>query len=254
MSDESLETTQDQSSYVSQTTQAAPPEENTQNAQSANEAQWYWADGVPGEGETPDWFYKDKYSSISEQAKAVRGLRQKLGDRTGAPDNYEIQINDELKEAGIEVNTNDPLFKNFTEWARENQVSEEGVNKIVGMYLNAFKESIPSEEQAHEYLQEQIKEIGGLDTYKALLQWSENTLPEKEAEHFKEWAASASADDMKMFLSLKESMSYQNPQPTSQPTNQYTRDDLKDMLNDPRYLSDTEFSKKVNQAYADFLK
>ena len=57
--------------------------------------------------EQPEWFMKDKYKSIDEQAKAAFELQKKMGKYWGAPnENYSIE--------GLEgIEESDPLIQNL---------------------------------------------------------------------------------------------------------------------------------------------
>ncbi len=55
------------------------------------EGEYYIAEGIKGTGETPEWYKSDKYTSVSEQAKAYTALESKFGGFTGAPkDGYAL--------------------------------------------------------------------------------------------------------------------------------------------------------------------
>ena len=45
---------------------------------------WKYSDDVPGVGDAPEWFNKDKYGSIEEQAKAYNDLYKKTRSRDPA--------------------------------------------------------------------------------------------------------------------------------------------------------------------------
>ena len=61
------------------------PSAETQQPASETEATFLFADGVVGEGETPDWFKSSKYKTVSAQAEAFSELDGKFGSFTGAP-------------------------------------------------------------------------------------------------------------------------------------------------------------------------
>lgn len=48
---------------------------------------WQYAEGVNGEGDRPDYFM-DKFTNMSEQAKAYKQLEGRFGSFTGAPEEY----------------------------------------------------------------------------------------------------------------------------------------------------------------------
>ena len=62
-----------------------------QAAPELGEGEFYIADGIKGTGDLPEWYKADKYTSVSEQAKAYTELEKKFGGFTGAPkDGYAL--------------------------------------------------------------------------------------------------------------------------------------------------------------------
>src|SRR5690349_17470972 len=53
---------------------------------------WYYSDGIKGDGAKPDWFKGDKYKTVTDQAKAYTDIEKKLGAFKGAPEKYDLAI------------------------------------------------------------------------------------------------------------------------------------------------------------------
>ena len=98
---------------------------------------WSYAENISGEGEAPEWFKADKYSTVSDQAKAYKDLEGKFGAFTGAPESYEFALSEQLTEKGIELDGESPLITQFTEMAKESNMSQDMANKLVNMFVES---------------------------------------------------------------------------------------------------------------------
>ena len=123
------------------TEEAAAPEQNDAGAvaemvggqETSEEPTWHYAEGVPGQGDKPE-FLKDKYANITEQAKAYTELEGRFGAFTGAPEAYEINISDQLKEGGIEIDNEDPIMSSAMEFAQDIKMDQGGFDKMIELY------------------------------------------------------------------------------------------------------------------------
>lgn len=114
--------------------------------------------------ESPEWL-QSKYlaegktveESISEQAKAYTELSSKFGAFTGAPDSYDIVLSDELKDMGIELSNDDPMLVAAQEFAKESNMSQDGLNGLVNLYA---MQQVAEQKAETEYKAEQMKELG----------------------------------------------------------------------------------------------
>ena len=87
-------------------------------------------------------FVKDKYrtdgrtedEAMTEQAKAYAEVEKRLGGFTGAPDAYEVSLSEELTEQGFVMDTEDPLFIQFSEMAKENGMNNDVFNSVIGAF------------------------------------------------------------------------------------------------------------------------
>ena len=78
---------------------------------------------------------KTQEESIAEQAKAYTELSSKFGAFTGAPEEYaEVVLSDELKELGVEISADDPMLQAAKEFAKESNMSQEGLSGLVNLY------------------------------------------------------------------------------------------------------------------------
>lgn len=87
---------------------------------------------MQGTGEAPDWFLKDKYANVAEQAKAYPDLQKRFGAFIGAPKDgkYDTKL---PEGAGVELDAAHPLLGEFQKWAGANQLSQKGFTELMGM-------------------------------------------------------------------------------------------------------------------------
>lgn len=126
-----------------ETSQQNPPEGIITNMPEEGMAPWGWNDNMPGEGKRPEWLM-DKYSSVEAQAKAnleaqkyIGQLNQRLGIHKGAPQEYDFSA---VEDENFQFDKQDPLFNEFITMARDNNVSQEYVNKTLGLAKKLFEQ------------------------------------------------------------------------------------------------------------------
>jgi len=122
---------------------------------------WSYAENVAGEGEAPDWFKADKYQTVADQAKAYKDLEGRFGSFTGAPDEYEFSLSEQLTEQGIELDKEDPLITSFIEMAKESNMSQDMANKLVNMYVEGqYAGAMVDQEAEEKRVQGEMKALG----------------------------------------------------------------------------------------------
>jgi len=145
-------------------------------------------------------FVLDKYKAEGrsdqdaafEQAKAYPELQKQFGSFTGAPENYEFTLSDELKEAGSDFGTDAPEFEELAELAKDLNMSQDGFNKMAEVF--AMRDI--AEQEAHtELLNDEMKKLGDNATGRLqnLSKWAIANLPNDLQESFNELAVSAGA-------------------------------------------------------------
>lgn len=144
------------------------------------------------EPETPDWFMKDKFKSIDEQAKSYKELSTKMGKFWGSPqENYTV-------EGLTGVDAADPLIANLTPALKEMGISQDGFNHLVGQYMEANMNMVKTMEA------ELRKELTETDahTYQAIEKWmTDNLTPEEATQVKNNWLMSAA--DFKLFNHMR---------------------------------------------------
>ena len=164
--------------------------EGEQGAPSSAGNDWFFADGVKGEGDRPEWL-KGKYKTMADQAKAYNELEKKLGEVRGAPkDGYDLDSIEGLDK-------DDPMLQHFSETFKDLNLSQDGFERI----LKEFNEVQMNMVQGS--MEEEVKKLGpnAKQELNQLNNWVNNTFDEQTAGTIRNWVASA--DDVKALQSLR---------------------------------------------------
>jgi hypothetical protein len=153
-----------------------------------NETDWYWdkENGIKGEGPRPDHLLP-KYDDVKNQSKAYSELEGKFGAFTGAPkDGYVTEdLSNELKENGFELDTEDPLFQEFTEFAKKSNMSQEYYNEGIKIYALG---KIADGQIMEDFKTQQIEALGpeGPKMMQNMTDWAKANLSEEDYQGFLE--------------------------------------------------------------------
>lgn len=148
--------------------------------------------------ERPDWLL-DKYATegksideaTAEQAKAYNELSSKFGAFTGAPEEYaEITLSDEIKELGIEISNDDPMLQAAKDFAKESNMSQEGLNGLVNLYA---MQQVAEQKAEAEFKAEQLKALGpnANSRIENIQQWANKNLDPETVQGLEQMATSA---------------------------------------------------------------
>ena len=144
------------------------------------------------EPETPEWFMKDKYKSVEEQAKSAFELQKKMGKYWGSPqENYSVE--------GLQgIDISDPLVAGLTPALKEMGISQDGFNHLVSKYMDANREMMAEMESS---LKKTLTETDA-HTYNSIDKWMNDNLTAEESAMVKNnWLMSAA--DFKLFNQLR---------------------------------------------------
>lgn len=121
----------------------------------------------PAEDANPDRldFVLDRYraegrseqDAALEQAKGYNEIRKQLGGFTGAPDDYAYKIPDEMIEKGVSIAEDDPLMEKAKSMAKEMNMSQEGFDQMVNMFIETQLYEIEALKGQRD---EQLKSLG----------------------------------------------------------------------------------------------
>jgi len=118
------------------------------------------------EASTDFGFVLDKYradgrsdtDAAFEQAKAYGELQKKFGSFTGAPEDYELGLSEEIGEKfNTEELADDPIYNDFQEIAKEMGINNEGFNKLAELYIKGQLADIEAADQVRE---QEMKALG----------------------------------------------------------------------------------------------
>jgi len=97
-------------------------------APTLSEGEFFLSEGIKGAGDIPEWYNKDKYQSISEQAKGYSELHKQFGSFTGAPkDGY-------LLPEG--VTNEDALVAEVIKFGEETNLHQAGMEKLLDLAMS----------------------------------------------------------------------------------------------------------------------
>ncbi len=145
----------------------------TPSADTQMAAPWYLAEGIAGQGEKPEYL-KDKFTNISEQAKAFTELESRFGGHKGAPEEYNLEF---IKESNVAIDPNQLHFKTWLENSKKANISQEYLQETLNTFIGYDQSRTPNPE-------EERAKLGpdGAEKMNVLRQWAVNTLPADEAE------------------------------------------------------------------------
>lgn len=157
--------------------------------------------------DSPDWFMKDKFKTVDDQAKSYKELYSKVGKYWGSPqEGYSVDGMD-----GIEAN--DPLITNITPALKELGISQDGFKHLVGQYMEANK-AMMAEMEA-----ELKKTLTTTDahTYQAITKWMDDSMTPQEAAQIKNnWLMTA--EDFHLFNNIRLMLAPNTSVPSAQTT------------------------------------
>ncbi len=133
------------------------------------DADWFWAEGVPGVGPRPE-FLQPNFKNLSEQAKAYPELRKTLGAQKGAPDEYEFG------DLQPHIDRENPVIQDFLIYAKENRLSQDAFAKTMKTYVDYEQSKRPDPDQ-------EIAKVGpdGMQKVNTIQNWVKTNLSKESA-------------------------------------------------------------------------
>jgi len=146
----------------------------------------------PVEEESPEWFMKDKFKTVEDQAKSYSELQKKMGKYWGSPD-------DKYNAEGIEnVEANDPLIESLMPALKDIGLSQDGFKHLVEGYKEANLKMVKT-------LEEELKKeltVNDAHTYQAVNKWmGENLTAEEVSTVQNNWLLTPA--DFKLFNQMR---------------------------------------------------
>lgn len=215
---------------------------------------WWFDKNTPGKGPIPDFLDHEKYGNMWEQAKAYPELlkmyNKKIGSVDKAPETYELTLNDNVANQ-VDINIESPEFNKFVEFAQKSNMSNDMFNQLVNLHLESqVAMHTFSDEEASEFRANEIKKLGdhGAEMVEQVVNWGKNNFSDDEFNVLE--SLCHDADSLKIFhkiANLKSTSSL----PGSSKNIGYTDEELRLMLDDPRYKQhlDPGFRQRVDELY-----
>lgn len=200
-----------------------------ENQQVTEPAGWNWADNVAGEGEKPDYLM-DKYSNVAEQAKAYPELQSKFGGFTGAPDEYSMDLREDINlPEGVEIklNPDDPLMGAALEFAKTTNMSQSSFTDMLTIYAEAQGRDY-IDPQAHAGAQMALLGENADERIGNLAQWAKANFDDEGFEQFRRIATSAdSIEVLERFVEIARPSAKPDPNAINPSTRSALEDELK---------------------------
>jgi len=240
-----------------ETTETQDAAEIVADMAGTEEAAWFYDEGIPGKGDRPEYL-KDKYANIVEQAKAYPESEKRFGAFTGAPETYEVNVSDQLKESGVEIDNDDPLMASAMEFAQDIKMDQGGFDKMIEIYAMS---KVAEAEAVEAYKADEMRSLGNNADARIdnLNSWAKSNLSEEMFTGFQSMANSAeSVKALEHLVSMTRSAPVNaegDPAPGGVSKEEIDKlmFEEKDAYGNRRYGTDKEFRKKVdgmmNQLY-----
>ncbi len=255
--DKTLFDIEDQQEEQSIQEQQKPKEQAEQTSSSASDkaksepVEWYYDEKIKGEGTPPEWFNHKTFKNITEQARAYTEARkqitqysEKLKAFSGAPEEYE-----EVE------NTKDNVFAvGLKELGKKIGLNQSGFNDLVNIY-NKTRE-IEAEKTKGILLQQQkeeLKKIGGVSKLKEM----ETKFIDAFGDGAAGWLKHAikTHDDYTNLERIIANVSSRTRLPVNSiESSVSTREQAEELIRDPRWGKDREFTKKADKLLAYMLQ
>lgn len=145
------------------------------------------ADAIVRPENVPEKFWNADTKTVNNDAvlESYNQLSTKFGAFTGAPEAYEFALSEQLTEKGIELDSESPLIANFTELAKEANMSSEMANKLVNMFVESqHADGLAGESAEEARVTEQMALLGDNATQRVnnINNWAQANLTPEQVE------------------------------------------------------------------------
>ena len=245
-------------SLIQDTPVESAPTDTPQNTPDGSAPAWSWGEDLPGEGDAPEWLKADKYSSVADQAKAYTDLEKKFGSFTGAPDEYAVPAAESFSDIelpeGVDftIDAEDPLLVAFMPVAKDMGLSQEGFDKVMGVYIN---QQVADYSATMTTAAEEKKALGDNadERLSNVESWAKANFDQSTFDKLRDLLTTADAVDVaEQLISKTRNASLPNPAAVK-PAPAHSREEYNAMMGEKdgegrlKYMSDPEFRKKVQR-------
>ncbi|CAL7960044.1 hypothetical protein GAMM_130004 [Gammaproteobacteria bacterium] len=214
-------------------------------------AEWYYDEKIRGNGTPPEWFNHKTFKNVTEQARAYNESQKKLTEYSerikgfsGAPEQYEENDNakDNVFAAGLK------------DTGKKIGLNQEGFNELFAVY-NKTREIEAEKEQVNQLQKqkEELKKIGGITKLKEL----ETKFLDNFGANTAAWLKSSirSYDDYVNLEGIASKLTNRTRIPTSSAeTIISTRDQAEELIRDPRWGKDRDFTQRADKLIGQMLQ
>jgi len=211
---------------------------STESAEVNEVPSWNWDSETPGAGDKPEWL-REKYGSVSEQAKAYVEIEKRLG-MTRAPEEYDMTKYDKFfdleNEHVVKISTN----------AKRHNVSQDVVDDLLDPIIKYHESLIPSQAAEMEKLG-----AGAQNKIDTINTWATNTLSDDSLDAMA--ALGSTAKTVKLFDEIRQKFSMTESQPPGTMQNLSTqkveteKDVMQEIItNYSRYEKDGAYRDSLN--------
>ena len=140
---------------MSKTFTSDVPEQGSEEKSTEESTEWWWDENTKGVGEKPAWFNEKTFKYVAKQAEAHPELRKKLGEQLPVPDDYSIDLGEELKD--FKFDDKDQTLQEFMKLGKEAKLPQEHFTKALKLFAEYKKQEITDWNQ---YITGEAKKIG----------------------------------------------------------------------------------------------
>lgn len=221
------------------------------------------ADAITRPENVPEKFWNNETKAVNNDAvlESYNQLSSKFGAFTGAPDAYDFALSEQLAEKGVELDMENPLVSQFSELAKEANMSGEMANQLINMFVEGqYADKIGGEEAENARIAEQMGLLGDNAQQRVsnIENWSKANLTPEQAEGLTEMATTAASVQAIEALIAKSKNSPMQTQDVN-PVSQVSRQELeqlqfaKDENGNRKMAVDPEYRKMVQQKFAEAM-
>lgn len=221
---------------------------------------WFYDDEIPGKGAKPEWLNNDTFKTVMAKAKAhtdaqrkIQQLQEKLKDYGEVPEDYVLDLPEELKE--FEWNKDELIteVKKLKEVAKTNKITQEGFSDILKLFAGHLQRQEDEIVANHKkYIDEQLYKINpskmqAKSKLQDLAVWIKQEYPKMELEKVKHMLNSYEAYYvLNTIRSTKPKAAIPVGNPEQPPVSRF---EARNMMKSERYLREADYRNKVNAYY-----
>ncbi len=154
------------------------------------------ADAIERPENVPEKFWNDETKSVNNDQvlESYNQLSSKFGAFTGAPEAYEFSLSEQLTENGVEFDSENPLVSQFTELAKEANMSQDMANQLINMFVESqYADGVAGQEAETARVAEEMTKLGDNAQQRVsnIENWAKANLTPEQAEGLQDAATTA---------------------------------------------------------------